>query len=199
MELAKLWESLPLIWLIVLCIFDLKNEFTLRVFFCQVVDEAHRKIENILGKNTDWECPSLKTTLLGTYFCPIYYTLIKYRSYHWGKCPEVFSEVEVGAKIKAIDIFWTTIQKGFLRYNQAMYFEIIFIQFFIISLTTKLESIRFLSAFIAVGIFLFPYFLLTYNEQKPLKFFENKKQRLLFAVFIWCFVVGISLMTSFPF
>ncbi len=203
MELQKLWESLPLIWLMVLCIFDLVNDFTLRKFFCQEVDEIRTKMRIILGEKKDWECPSLKDTLAKNYLCPIYYTLIKYSERPFGECPKVFGEVKVKTSksewIKAPDEFWITIRKGFLRHNQAMYFEVIFIQFFIVSLTTNLEEIRFISACIAIAIFLFPYFLLTYNEQKPLKFYEDKKQRLLFTIFTWFFVLGLSSMTSFPF
>jgi hypothetical protein len=199
MEAIKFWESLPLVWLVILCIFDFKNEFTLRTFFCQVVTEAHRRMEEFRGRGKNWQCPNLYTP----YKCPIFYTLDINKPELPERCPKMFKEVKVEKPenkehTKAVDAFWTTVQKGFMRYNQATYFEIIFIQFFIIGLTTNLKEIRYISAFFAIVIFLFPYFLLTYQEQKPLTFFENKKKRLLFAIFMWFFVVGLSMTSYFP-
>lgn len=192
MDIAKVWETLPLVWLIFLCIADIKNEFTLRTFFCQTVDGIYRRMAEMRGIDQNWECPSLKNDLTVyknhniAYKCPVFFSLEKYKA-RFQDCPQIFENV---------DGFWVAIQKGFMRYNQAMYFEIFFIQFFIISLTTNILQIRYISAFMAVVIFLFPYFLLTYQERKPMPFFENKKKRLLFAVFIWLFVLGLSMMAT---
>lgn len=202
-----LWETLPLIWLIVLCIYDFKKDFTLKTFFCIVADEIYRRKEEIRGKDTHWECPLLKVSLDR---CPVFFTLNKYKRDFLKRCPKVFKEVQPEAKKKTFttdklvsktqnketDIFWTIVEKGFLRNNQATYFEIIFIQFFIVGLTANLESIRYIGFFIAVVIFLFPYLLFTFIDQEPLKFFENKRKRLFLVIFTWFFVAGLSLISS---
>lgn len=192
-----IWDTLPIIWLLVLCIYDVINDFMSKAFFCKVVDEVHRKMEIIRGKDTEWECPTLNSSC--EYDCPIFYTLDKYKANLIENCPKVFKEVKVNDALKANDAFWTAINDGFLRSHQAMYFEIIFIQFFITGLTTNVEDISLLCFIIALLIFLFPYFLLTHSSHKPILSFENKYLRLTFVFCIWLFIIGLSEMKSVPF
>lgn len=112
---------LPIIWLVVICVFDLRNDFSLKVFFCGTVDEIEKRREDIRGERTNWECLNLK----GDYRddkCPIFYSL-KQLKRDFDKCPGFFDAVNIdGGNKKEKDLFWTTIRNGFLRNNQAVYF-----------------------------------------------------------------------------
>ena len=121
--------------------------------------------------------------------CPIFVPLRKHLPDFEKDCPKYFQVHSSDQDNHSV--FWSTIRNGFVRYHQAAYFEILFIQFFIISLLNQSPLIHLLSIVSACVIFLFPYLLLTYFEQEPLPLFENKNMRLALAFFLWLFVIGL--------
>lgn len=173
-----------------MCIFDLVNHFSLKAFYCSTIDDIHRNMDSARGLGTTWECKCYRKKSMD---CPIFFTLEKNRKDFPESCPDFVSTNTKNGKKINVDYFWNTIRLGFLRYNQSTYFEIIFIQLFILGLISEEPWVRAFGYSTAIIVFLFPYLLLTYFKRRPLAFFENRKLRLVFAVLMWFIVFGASL------
>jgi hypothetical protein len=148
-----------------------------------------RNIEKCRTGHPTLKCESFTSTDSKTDCCPVFVPL-RNKLPDWEKdCPSSF-DTKHNHEVKGI--FWSTIRDGFVRYNQATYFEIMFIQFFILSLLTPSNGVHLASLVAACCIFLFPYLLLTYFQEEPLPLFEDRNMRLLAAISVWLIVVGLA-------
>jgi len=183
-------EVLPLVWLIVLCIFDSKKNFSLKVFYCEA-------LKNLTLKNNLFRvgCTTVDSD------CPIFGQLKKNIEEFDKYCPSIIEEHEK----QNPNSFWVSIKRLCFRYQQAAFWEVIFIQFFIgylhadsqyprypmnyLGITSNLVAVFYL--ILTALIFLFPYLLYTYFEQEPISWYVDKKRRFAILILILCFMLTV--------
>lgn len=180
-------ETLPLIWLIVLCIFDYWDDFLLKRFYCKTLEKLGRNITDCRNGHPQLKCQNFTYINDPKDQCPVFVPIEKHLSNIEKDCPKIFHS---SSHVQQ-NIFWKIVKDGFVRYHQATYFEIIFLQFFIVALLAKSSEVRTITFIIACGCFLVPYLVMTYFKQEPMPIFESRNMRLGVAGFIWFIIIGL--------
>jgi len=181
----------PIYYLGFISFLDLIYDFSLKSYFCQTADEIHRKIEDLRGEGQEWECTNL-TSDYKLDKCPLFYSLHKSKKNFHKTCPQIFDAIKIDqSEIKHKDQFWTIIRKGFIRSNQASYFEIFTLQFFVIYLTAEVQTVRYIAFLASIFIFVALHISFQYVIREPFRHYENKWSRLI--IIISCAIICIGL------
>lgn len=178
-------ETIPLLWLILICVLDLTIQFRVKSYFCTTLDEIRNNMDALRGQGQPWECPNLSSDIP----CPLFYTLNELKGDFTENCPKTFyHDSKKDENNKKIDKFWDKILKGFNRFTQAAYFEVIFLQFFVIYLLALSVTAKTMAAIVAI-FFASCYLFLTHFKHEPVQIIVSRKNRLFFAIILWfvCF------------
>ena len=167
------WETLPMMWLLVLCSYDLHNDFSLRRFYCEMVKDLILKMRLIRPNCNNESCPIFKKILDNREKLEVY-------------CPD---KIKIPPKNNQ---FWGFIKRMGIRYQQASFFEVLFIQLFICCIEANLKMDTRLTIFygaMTAIFFLFPYLLFTYFSDGTLIFYEIKIMRTLIVISLWIIII----------
>jgi len=166
-------ELTPMLFLLAVSVLDIRYNFLLRAQFCAIVNKIYSKMDSVRGRQTPWECPQLKKKIDG---CPIFYSLKRHRPELEEDCSTVFHNVEPEhTQKREKDEFWVMIRKGFILQHQATFYEVIILQFFLISLLRSSNNMTIcgISLIFTAVLFIFPYVGDTYVNKSPQFIFQD--------------------------
>jgi hypothetical protein len=151
------WDTLPMVWLLLMCIYDWQDGFSLRNFYCNTIRDIILKIEHVRPNCSKRDCPVFQLILdnkanLET-FCPDQIDVPPNNSHFLG-----------------------FMKRMSMRYQQAAFFEVIFIQLFICFIESDVINQTRLAVFYGImtlAFFFFPYLKFTYFSQGTNIFYEN--------------------------
>jgi hypothetical protein len=174
-------ETIPLLWLILICTLDLSIQFRIKSYFCETLDEIRNNMDVLRGRGEEWQCPNIENATP----CPLFFSLDQIKENFSEECPRTFyydrKKDQAG---KEVDRFWDTILKGFNRFTQAAYFEVIFLQFFVVYLLASSITAKTIAASVAI-FFAICFLFLTHFIRSPVQIIVSRKNRLIFAGILW--------------
>ena len=179
----ELTGLVPILYLGFISFLDVIYNFSLKSFFCQTAEEIHRKIEDFRGEGQEWKCSNFTSDYKNDK-CPLFYSLHKSKKNFHKACPKIFDAIDIDqSDIKQKDGFWITIRKGFIRSNQASFFELFTLQFFVIYLTADVPIVKYFAFFASIFIFIAFHIPFQYVIREPFRHYENKWSRLILITF----------------
>ena len=181
-------RTIPLIWLLASGILESVLSFKDKSFFCRTlkrIEEDSREIRS------DCEVMKNAETIKAPDTCPIYKVLLKNK-----KDPkEWLNDIETNK-----DCFWIKIKNLCINYQQAQFFEILFLQFAIAYVVTTLDGIHSIAqVFLIIGLLFIaiPTIVYVYGED-PMKIYTNKKLRLSLTFVSWILIMGLLVYSKIP-
>lgn len=175
-------RTIPLIWLLAAGILESILSLKDRSFFCRTLKKLSDDADDIRSN-----CEVKKKVKISkdSDTCPIYKII------NDNKDPKKWLD-DIDAKE---DCFWTKIKNMCINYQQAQFFEILFLQFVIAYVATTLDGIHNLAQvflFVSLLFLAIPTIVYVYGED-PMKIYIDKKWRLSLIFISWILVMGLMI------
>lgn len=174
-------RTIPLLWIIVFGIIDLKDKRLFAGTLRKLKSENNLIRTNCRARGS---VPNINLQDTGE-MCPIYNLLANY------------ADINHHSLIKNSDnLFWKRIRQMVIKYQQAQIFELMIIQFAFAYLMITMDGVKNVGevflffAIIILAIFLGAY---GYNIDDSIKFLENKFYMLSFISLVWLGLVSMML------
>jgi hypothetical protein len=175
-------RTIPLIWLLAAAILESVLSLKDRSFFCRTLKKLSDEVDEI---RSNCEVKKKAETSKDLDTCPIYKVMNNNKdSKKW------LADIETKE-----DCFWIKIKNMCINYQQAQFFEILFLQFVIAYVATTLDGIHNLAQiflFIGLLFLIIPTIVYVYGED-PMKIYIEKKWRLSLIFFSWIMVMGLMI------
>lgn len=184
----SLIESIPLIYLAVLCVLDIHQHLHLKIFFCSIVERIHTSRESIRrGLCINYECEEDT--------CPIFSIVKLHEEDLTEVCPRIF--MSSGEKGGA-HAFWGIVMDGITLFHQATFLEIIAIQFVILAAVTESESkvVSVISLALGLALLIIGIGIYTYSLKIRSPIFSNPWIRLIIVIGVFLMFLAFASMNN---
>jgi hypothetical protein len=182
----SLVDLIPMFYLLLLCGLDLHKEFHLKMFFCPIIQEIHKKREVI----RNGICQGVNNP---TNVCPVFNILRDNEIRIPEDCPKLFyTKNDDPEPLKKSKAFWQIIINGIELFHQSTFFELVAIQIIIFGVVLNSGVIRNLSIVLGVFVLVVGVAIYTYHFRTRIFLFSNAWVRLIFVVGFMIMFVALT-------